>query len=145
MVRVQAGPEHAFAPIQRIGGLTGWYATDWFWQLRGWVDKLRGGSGMRQGRRDPDDLHVGDTVDFWRAEGLDPGRRLLLAAEMKIPGRLWLQFEVEDRGDGTQIRQTTVFDPSGYVGRLYWYLLYPLHHGIFAAMLRGLRRASQRA
>jgi hypothetical protein len=67
---------------------------------------------MRRGRRDPDDLHVGDTVDFWRVEGLDLGRRLLLAAEMKIPGRLWLQFDVEDRTDGTQIRQTTVFDPA---------------------------------
>ncbi len=145
VVRVHARPEDAFAPIQRIGGQTGWYAADWFWQLRGWIDALRGGSGMRRGRRDPNDLHVGDTIDFWRVEGLDPGRRLLLAAEMKIPGRLWLEFDVEDRTDGTQIRQTTVFDPGGYVGRVYWYLLYPVHHGIFGAMLRGLRRASQSA
>lgn len=145
VVRVPEGAEQAFAPIQRIGGQTGWYAMDWFWRLRGWIDTLRGGAGMRRGRRDPQDLHVGDTVDFWRVERLDPGRRLLLAAEMKIPGRLWLQFDVEDDGDGAQIRQTTVFDPGGYVGRLYWYLLYPVHQRIFGAMLRGLRRASRLA
>jgi hypothetical protein len=94
---------------------------------------------MRKGRRDPDDLHVGDTVDFWRIES---GRRLLLAAEMKVPGRLWLQFEVESTGHRTVIRQTTVFDPAGYIGLLYWYLLYPVHHAIFSTMLRGLRRAT---
>jgi uncharacterized protein YbjT (DUF2867 family) len=132
----------AFDPIQRIGGPTGWYAVDWFWRLRGSLDRLRGGEGLRRGRRDPHDLRVGDTIDFWRVERLEPGRRLLLAAEMKIPGRLWLEFEVEAVGGGTQIRQTTLFDPAGYVGLLYWYLLYPVHRGIFGAMLRGLRRAS---
>jgi uncharacterized protein YbjT (DUF2867 family) len=140
---VSARPEEAFAPIQRIGGTNGWYAVDWFWGLRGLIDKLRGGDGLRRGRRHPHDLHVGDTVDFWRVEGLQSDRRLLLAAEMKMPGRLWLQFEVEATDGYTEIRQTTVFDPAGYVGLAYWYLLYPVHQAIFRAMLRGLQRVTQ--
>ena len=140
---VQASPHEVFAPIQRIGGPTGWYGVDWFWRLRGSLDKVRGGEGMRRGRVDPNSLHVGDTIDFWRVERIDSGRRLLLAAEMKIPGRLWLQFEVRANGHRTEIRQTTVFDPAGYVGLAYWYALYPVHHTIFAAMLRGLHRVSQ--
>ncbi|HWF35465.1 MAG TPA: SDR family oxidoreductase [Solirubrobacteraceae bacterium] len=137
---VSGSPIEVFAPIQRIGGPTGWYGVDWFWQLRGLLDRVRGGEGMRRGRRDPDDLDVGDTIDFWRVERIDPGQRLLLAAEMKLPGRLWLQFDVASNGHTTEIRQTTVFDPAGYIGLAYWYMLYPVHHTIFAAMLRGLRR-----
>ena len=95
---------------------------------------------MRRGRKDPDHLRVGEAVDFWLVERIDPGRRLLLAAEMKLPGRLWLQFEVKANGHRTAIRQTTVFDPAGYVGLAYWYVLYPVHHTIFAAMLHGLHR-----
>jgi len=138
---VSGSPVEVFAPIQRIGGPTGWYGVDWFWQLRGLLDRLRGGEGMRRGRRDPDDLDAGDTIDFWRVERIEPGRRLLLAAEMKLPGRLWLQFDVASHGNTTEIRQTTVFDPAGYIGLAYWYMLYPVHHTIFAAMLRGVRRA----
>jgi len=141
-VRVNRRAASAFVPIQRIGGSTGWYAADWFWRLRGRLDQLRGGVGLRRGRRHPHQLRVGDAIDFWRVERLDPGRRLLLAAEMKLPGRLWLQFEVKPRGDGAQIRQTTVFDPAGYLGLAYWYLLYPVHSTIFRAMLHGLRRAT---
>jgi Protein of unknown function (DUF2867) len=140
VVHVPGPPEEAFAPIQRIGGSTGWYAVDWFWRLRGGLDWLRGGVGLRRGRRDPHDLRVGDPIDFWRVERLDPGRRLLLAAEMRLPGRLWLQFELDGDDSGTQVRQTTVFDPAGYVGLAYWYLLYPLHRRIFEAMLQGLDR-----
>jgi hypothetical protein len=98
-------------------------------------------AGLRRGRRDPFDLRVGDTVDFWRVERHEPARRLLLVAEMKIPGRLWLQFEVNAHGDGSVIRQTTVFDP-GYVGLAYWYLLYPAHDRVFEAMLHGIRAAA---
>jgi uncharacterized protein YbjT (DUF2867 family) len=137
-----SGPaEEAFAPIQRIGGPTGWYGVDWFWRLRGLLDRCRGGQGLRRGRRDPLDLRVGDRIDFWRVERLEPKRRLLLAAEMKLPGRLWLQYDVDDHDGGSRIRQTTVFDPAGYVGILYWYLLYPIHHRIFGAILRGLSAA----
>jgi hypothetical protein len=140
-VRVGWGPDEAFAPIQRIGGTSGWYAADWFWRLRGLLDTLRGGVGLRRGRRDPRDLRVGDTVDFWRVERVESGRLLRLAAEMKIPGRLWLQFEVDAGEHASLVRQTTVFDPAGYVGLAYWYALYPVHHKVFGSMLRGIRRA----
>jgi hypothetical protein len=142
VARVPARGADAFAPIQRIGGPTGWYGADWFWRLRGLLDRLRGGVGLRRGRRHPQHLQLGDKIDFWRVERLEPGRRLLLEAEMRIPGRLWLQFDVENGDGAAEIRQTTVFDPAGYVGRLYWYLLYPVHRRIFDAMLRGIRRAS---
>jgi uncharacterized protein YbjT (DUF2867 family) len=143
VTRVERKPEEAFAPIQRIGGSTGWYAANWFWWMRGLIDTLRGGVGLRRGRRDPCDLRVGDTVDFWRVERLESGRLLRLAAEMKIPGRLWLQFEVDPAEHQSVVRQTTVFDPFGYVGLAYWYLLYPVHHRVFSRMLRGIQRAAQ--
>ncbi len=143
VVDVPGRAEDAFAPIQRLGGPTGWYGVDWFWSLRGALDRCRGGQGRRRGRRDPLDLQVGDRIDFWRVERLEPSRRLLLAAEMRLPGRLWLQYDIEGDGDGTRIRQTTVFDPAGYVGVLYWYLLYPVHHRIFGTILRGLSEVSR--
>jgi hypothetical protein len=142
VVRVGRTPDEAFAPIQRIGGATGWYAANWFWRLRGLLDTLRGGVGLRRGRRDPDDLRVGDTVDFWRVERIESGRLLRLAAEMKIPGRLWLQFEVDPAEHESVLRQTTVFDPAGYVGLGYWYLLYPIHRRVFGRMLRGIQHAT---
>ncbi|TMM08467.1 MAG: SDR family oxidoreductase [Actinobacteria bacterium] len=138
-IRVNRRPPYAFDPIRRIGGQTGWYAADWFWRARGLLDTLRGGVGLRRGRRDPVDLRVGDTVDFWRVERLEAGRLLRLAAEMKIPGRLWLQFEVDPDGNGgTYIRQTTVFDPAGYVGLAYWYVFSPVHQLVFGRMLRAI-------
>jgi uncharacterized protein YbjT (DUF2867 family) len=142
-VGVAHGLDDAFVPIQRIGGTTGWYASDRFWALRGRLDRIRGGVGLRRGRRDPHDLRAGDTVDFWRVEQLEPGRLLRLVAEMRIPGRLWLQFEVYRRGEETVVRQTTVFDPAGWVGLAYWYLLYPVHRRVFGRMLRGIKRTMQ--
>jgi uncharacterized protein YbjT (DUF2867 family) len=139
---VHVSPHAVFASIQRIGGQTGWYGTDWFWRVRGWLDKRCGGDGMRRGRRDPLAISVGDRIDFWRVERVEPARRLLLVAEMKIPGRLWLQFDVEGDDRRTEVRQTTVFDPAGSVGLIYWYLLYPVHRTIFRAMLHGLNRAT---
>jgi Protein of unknown function (DUF2867) len=139
---VHVSPHELFASIQRIGGQTGWYGTDWFWRVRGWLDKLCGGDGMRRGRRDPHAISVGDRIDFWRVERVEPARRLLLVAEMKIPGRLWLQFDVEGEDRRTELRQTTVFDPAGSVGLVYWYLLYPVHRTVFKAMLHGLNRAT---
>jgi uncharacterized protein YbjT (DUF2867 family) len=145
VVRVNRNADEAFAPIQRIGGTTGWYAANWFWRLRGFLDTLRGGVGLRRGRRDPFDLRVGDTVDFWRVERFEPGRLLRLGAEMRIPGRLWLQFEADPAGEHSLVRQTTVFDPAGYVGLTYWYLLYPIHHRVFSNMLRGIQRSAESA
>jgi uncharacterized protein YbjT (DUF2867 family) len=143
VVQVSCRPTEAFAPIQRIGGPTGWYAMNWFWPMRGLADTIGGGVGLRRGRRDPHHLRVGDAVDFWRVERIEPGRLLRLAAEMKIPGRLWLQFEVDPSDPGSQVRQTTVFDPAGWVGLAYWYVLYPVHQGVFGAMLRGIRAATR--
>jgi hypothetical protein len=143
-VRVPVPAAAAFAAIQRLGGANGWLYADWMWRLRGFIDLLFGGVGMRRGRRHPHDLAVGDTIDFWRVESYEPGRRLRLAAEMKLPGRAWLEFEVEPDGAGATIRQTAVFDPVGLLGLLYWYGIYPLHARVFAGMLRGLAaRAEQ--
>jgi uncharacterized protein YbjT (DUF2867 family) len=145
-VHVDRLPVCAFDAVKRIGGETGWYANNWFWRVRGLFDTLRGGVGLRRGRRNQVDLRVGDRVDFWRVERVEQNRLLRLAAEMKLPGRLWLQFEIgPDENGGAHIRQTTVFDPAGYVGLAYWYLLCPVHHVVFSRMLRGIARAIQAA
>jgi len=137
-IRVDAPPDKAFAPIQRIGGSTGWYYGDWLWSVRGWMDLLIGGVGMRRGRPESDRLKAGDTLDCWRVEAFEPGRILRLAAEMKLPGRAWLEFEVKADANGSRIRQTAIFDPIGLMGLLYWYSVYPLHQFVFAGMLRGI-------
>jgi hypothetical protein len=142
VVRVACGPEAAFAPIRRIGGRTGWYSASLLWRMRGWLDLLVGGVGMRRGRRDPEWLIPGDALDFWRVEAFEPPRLLRLAAEMKVPGRAWLQFEVAADGAGSLIRQTAIFDARGLGGRLYWYALYPAHQVVFRAMLRGIARSA---
>ncbi len=141
-VRVAAPPAAAFRPIQRIGGHTGWYAWTWLWQVRGFLDLLVGGVGMRRGRPNPTTLHIGDTVDFWRVEAVEPDRLLRLAAEMKLPGRAWLEFEVTSDGSGSTLRQTASFDPVGPLGRAYWYVLYPVHQLVFGGMLRAIARAA---
>ena len=99
---------------------------------------------MRRGRRHPETLRVGDTVDCWRVEVLEPGKRLLLSAEMKLPGRAWLEFVVEPTENGAVIRQTAIFDPVGLWGLAYWYGVWPLHQMVFAGMLRGLARAAKK-
>lgn len=139
---VDVGPAEAFGPIRRIGGQTGWYAFDRLWRLRGFVDLLVGGVGVRRGRPSPDELHVGDAVDFWRVEAYEPDRRLRLRAEMKLPGRAWLEFEVVPREGGATIRQTALFDAVGLFGLVYWYGVYPLHRLVFAGLLDGISRAA---
>jgi uncharacterized protein YbjT (DUF2867 family) len=137
-VHVCFSPPMAFRPIERLGGKTGWYYGNWLWGIRGLLDLLFGGAGMRRGRRDPDRLLAGDTLDFWRVEEIQTDRLLRLAAEMRLPGRAWLQFEVEPDGSGSVVRQTAIFDPAGVLGQLYWYLLYPVHQFVFAGMLGGI-------
>ncbi len=139
---VKASPEQAFAPIRKIGGRTGWYYGNWLWSVRGFLDLLIGGVGVRRGRRDPEKLRVGDPLDFWRVEAYEPNQRLRLHAEMKLPGRAWLEFEVTPTEGGSTIRQTAIFDPLGLAGLLYWYGIYPLHQFVFAGMLRNLARAA---
>jgi len=141
-ITVAVSPEQAFAPIRRIGGQTGWYYGNWLWSLRGFLDLLIGGVGVRRGRRDPENLHVGEPLDFWRVEIFEPPFRLRLKAEMKLPGRAWLEFEVTPCEQGSKIRQTAIFDPIGLAGLLYWYGIYPLHQFVFAGMLRNLARAA---
>jgi hypothetical protein len=132
----------AFAAIERIGGMTGWYYADWLWRLRGFIDLLAGGVGLRRGRRDPNKLSAGDALDFWRVESVEPGRVLRLRAEMKLPGRAWLQFEVAGENPRCSVTQTAIYDPIGVLGLAYWYALYPLHTLIFRGMLNGIARSA---
>ena len=141
---VAVAPERAFAAIERIGGRNGWYACNWLWSLRGWMDRAIGGPGMSRGRRDPDRLRVGEPLDCWRVEACEPPRRLRLAAEMKLPGRGWLEFEVVPRDGDVTIHQTAVFDPRGLGGLAYWYAIWPLHELIFRRMLAGIVRRAVR-
>jgi len=144
-VHVGAPASKAFATVESLGGPTGWHYANWLWTLRGWLDLLAGGVGMRRGRRDPNHLSVGDTVDCWRVELIKPGERLRLVAEMKLPGRAWLDFEIQPDGDGARLRQTALFDPVGLWGLAYWYGVWPLHLIIFAGMLRGIATAAEKS
>ena len=141
---VAVPPERAFAAIERIGGANGWYACDWLWQLRGWMDRCVGGPGMSRGRREPERLAAGDVLDCWQVEVYQPPRRLRLAAEMRMPGRGWLEFEVVPRDGDVTIHQTAVFDPRGLGGLAYWYAIWPLHELVFSRMLAGIARHAVR-
>ncbi|MEQ1891242.1 MAG: SDR family oxidoreductase [Planctomycetota bacterium] len=143
LCHVAAAPARAFAPVRRIGGATGWYHANFLWRARGALDLLAGGIGLRRGRAHPDRLRVGDVVDCWRVEAFESDHRLRLTAEMRLPGRAWLEFEVEPEGDGSRLRQTASFDPIGLFGLFYWYSVWPLHQYVFAGMLRALARAAE--
>lgn len=140
--RVAASPDRVFATVERIGGAAGWPYANWLWTLRGGLDLLMGGVGMRRGRRDPERLRPGDTLDCWRVESIQSGQLLRLAAEMELPGRAWLEFEVQPDGNGSRLRQTATFDPLGLWGLAYWYGVWPLHQLVFAGMLRGIATAA---
>lgn len=144
-IHVQAGSVATFAPIERIGGSTGWYHADWLWNLRAMIDMILGGVGMRRGRPHPQKLQPADALDFWRVEAIAPPSLLRLRSEMKLPGRAWLQFEVEPDENrlGAWITQTAIFDPVGLLGPLYWYAVWPLHQWVFAGMLRQIARAAE--
>ena len=133
----RASPAQVYAVISRLGGDTGWLYYNWAWRVRGFMDRLVGGVGLRRGRRDPVELRPGDAVDFWRVEAAEPDRQLLLRAEMKVPGRAWLQFEIAPQPEGqSRLSQTAFFAPKGLSGLAYWYLLYPIHRVIFSGMIR---------
>jgi uncharacterized protein YbjT (DUF2867 family) len=138
---VPVPPSRAFAPILRIGGDTGWYYGDALWRLRGLADRLLGGVGLRRGRSRPVGFAPGDLVDCWRVEAFEPDHLVRFAADMKVPGEAWLQFEVEGDDRASVIRQTATFLPRGLAGRAYWYGLAPIHEYVFSGMLRGIVRA----
>lgn len=141
-VRVSLTPDQAFAPIRRIGGRTGWYFGDTLWRIRGLIDLMIGGVGMRRGRPDPETPQPGGILDFWRVECYEPGRRLRLFAEMVLPGRAWLEFRAEPDGPSTVIRQIAQFEPRGLSGLLYWYVLWPVHEVMFRRMLQRIAAAA---
>ncbi len=145
VVRSGASAEVLFDRVRRIGGEVGWYYADALWEIRGGMDRLIGGVGLRRGRRDPVRVWTGDAIDFWRVGDYEPDRRLLLHAEMKVPGDAWLEFRVRplDEG-GSELTQTAYFRPSPFWGRLYWNALYPLHSLIFRGMARNIARAADR-
>jgi len=153
-VYVDRRERHTTAPagelwrvIEGVGGENGWYSFPLAWAVRGWVDKLTGGVGLRRGRRDPDVLHVGDAVDFWRVEAIDRGRFLRLRAEMRVPGRAWLELAaLPDASEGgSEYRQRAVFFPKGLSGRLYWFAILPFHGVIFSGMANRITAEAEAA
>jgi uncharacterized protein YbjT (DUF2867 family) len=143
---VRAPAEAVYQVAASLGGERGWLFLNWMWHLRGALDRLVGGVGMRRGRRDSVTLRVGDAVDFWRVEAVEPGRLVRLRAEMKVPGRAWLQFEaVPLEGGYTRLVQTAFFAPRGLPGLLYWYSLYAIHGVIFAGMCKRIAEAAEQA
>jgi uncharacterized protein YbjT (DUF2867 family) len=133
--RVEAPPEAVYGTFISLGGDRGWLVWNLAWRLRGLLDQLVGGPGIRRGRRHPRDLEPGEAVDFWRVEALEAGRILRLRAEMRVPGRAWLQWEALPEGTGTRLVQTALFAPSGLFGILYWYALFPVHAFIFSDLV----------
>jgi len=142
-VRVPGTPRQAFRPIQRIGGQSGWYFGNVLWRVRGLMDSMCGGVGLRRGRPDAEIPYPGSVLDFWRVESYEPGRKLRLFAEMKVPGRAWLEFSAEPDGPFTVLKQLAQFEPNGLAGRLYWYLLSPIHEVMFRGMLRRIAAAAR--
>jgi uncharacterized protein YbjT (DUF2867 family) len=142
-VTVQASPGRCFDVISSLGGRNGWPAFGWLWRIRGAIDLLLGGVGMRRGRPEGRPLRTGDALDFWRVDVYEPGERLRLSAEMKIPGRAWLEFTVGPSGRGSLVRQTAEFDPVGLTGLLYWYSLVPIHALVFRGMLEAIAQRAE--
>ncbi len=135
---VDTDPAAVWAAVEGIGGERGWYSFPLAWALRGFLDRLVGGVGLRRGRRDPDRLVVGDAVDFWRVESIERGKLLRLRAEMKLPGDAWLEFEITDDGDAPVLHQRALFVPHGSLGHLYWWAVTPFHGVVFGSMISNL-------
>lgn len=138
-VLVKDTKEDAIQRIWCIGGKTGYYSVDWAWKLRGFIDKLIGGVGLNRGRRHPSEIHIGDSIDFWRVLRADKENGdLIFFSNMKVPGEAWLEFKLEKKENGWMVVQTATFRPRGILGRLYWYMLYPFHLVIFQKMAKSL-------
>jgi uncharacterized protein YbjT (DUF2867 family) len=137
--------EAIFRAFAGLGGRRGWLYMNWAWRLRGALDRLCGGVGLRRGRRDADSVRVGEALDFWRVEAMEPGHLMRLRAEMKVPGKAWLQFEVkaQDHDPRSLLSQTAYFAPKGLLGLVYWYALYPIHSMIFGGMIQKLAKRAK--
>jgi len=142
---VDADPQRVFDAVCKVGGGHGYYAADWLWRLRGFLDRLIGGPGLRRGRRNPTHLAYGDSLDFWRVTDIDRPHRLTLRAEMKLPGVAILQFEITPHDGCCTLTQTARFKPRGLIGLAYWYSVVPLHHVVFRGMLHGIQREAENA
>jgi hypothetical protein len=141
---VHAPAGSVYRTFTGLGGERGWLMLNFAWRVRGILDRLVGGVGFRRGRRHPNEIRVGDAIDFWRVETVEPGRLMRLRAEMKVPGRAWLQFETYPVDEQqSRLIQTAYFAPKGLGGFLYWYLLYPIHALIFAGMVKKIGRISE--
>ncbi|HEU4757222.1 MAG TPA: SDR family oxidoreductase [Agromyces sp.] len=140
-----ASVDALWSVIEGVGGENGWYSFPLAWAIRGWIDKLFGGVGLRRGRRDPDTLHPGDAVDFWRVEAIERPSFLRLRAEMRVPGRAWLEMSAEPAGAGSTYRQRAVFFPKGLAGRLYWWSVLPFHGVVFAGMANRITAEAEAA
>jgi hypothetical protein len=143
-VEIDAPPTAVFRAICRVGGGNGWYAWDSLWRIRGWMDRLVGGPGLRRGRRDPESVGFGEALDFWRVVGFERDRRLTLRAEMRLPGEALLEFNIH-AASSTECRleQRALFRPRGLLGILYWYSVLPLHNLVFRGMLEGIEREAR--
>ncbi len=149
-IAIAAPADSVYRAVCRIGGGQGYYSASWLWKLRGWMDRLAGGPGLRRGRRDPIHVSYGDALDFWRVRGVEPGRSLSLRAEMKLPGEARLDFAIASRGEhaardagaACELTQTARFMPRGLFGLVYWYAVQPFHGIVFRGMMRGIERAA---
>ncbi len=141
-IHVDASPSKVFRVVSSLGGETGWLAWQWAWRLRGAVDRMVGGPGLRRGRRSRTRMVPGDAVDFWRVEAVEEDRLLRLRAEMRLPGKAWLQFETVPHEGGTLLTQTALFEPRGVPGILYWMAVYPFHRPLFKAMVKAIAEAA---
>ena len=135
-LKTTASCEQVYRVFSKAGGENGWFAWNWAWKLRGFLDRLIGGPGIRRGRRDPEQMLPGEAIDFWRVEEVIPNKLIRLRAEMKVPGRAWLEWRVTQDSEGSSLTQTAFFNPNGISGRLYWILLYPIHGWIFSDMIK---------
>ena len=140
-ITVEAPDWAVFRAVCRVGGGNGWYAADILWKIRGWMDRLAGGPGLRRGRRNPETVGYGEALDFWRVVGFERDRRLALRAEMKLPGAAVLEFRVEALNDRQSVlHQSALFRPRGLLGLAYWYSVLPFHAIVFRGMLSGIGR-----
>jgi hypothetical protein len=144
-VHIRDTMENVWGVVKRIGGTNGWYKDDYLWRIRGFIDKMIGGPGLRRGRRDPEELFIGDALDFWRVLDIQKNRRLLLLAEMKLPGEALLEFTLLPVTTGkehvTELRMIAYFHPKGLWGMAYWYSLIPVHLFVFSGMLKAIAKA----